>query len=134
MDYRFLDPEAFDALVAEEGLLEWAEFAGRRYGTPAAPVREALAQGRTVILEIDVQGARQIRERVPDAALVFLAPPDLATLAGRLAERGTEDPQAIRRRLETARAEIAEAGWFDHVIVNDDLDTAVAEISRILSC
>lgn len=129
-----MDPGAFDALIAEGGLLEWAQFAGRRYGTLAAPVCEALAEGRTVILEIDVQGARQIRERVPDAVLIFLAPPDLDTLARRLAGRGTEDAETMRRRLETARAEIAEAAWFDHVVVNDDVETAVAQIDRILSC
>lgn len=132
VDYRFVRPDEFEALIADSGLLEWAEFGTRRYGTPAGPVRDALGEGRTVILEIDVQGARQIRERVPDAVLVFLAPPDLATLAARLAARGTEDAEAIRRRLETARVELAETGWFDHVVVNDDVDTAVAEIGRIL--
>lgn len=132
MDYRFLSRERFDQLVTDGGFLEWAEFAGRRYGTPLTPVREALAEGRVVILEIDVQGARQVRERMPEATLVFLAPPDLETLRQRLAARGTEDAEAIADRLEAARAELAETGWFDHVVVNDDVDTAVAEIARIL--
>ncbi|HVL99271.1 MAG TPA: guanylate kinase [Egibacteraceae bacterium] len=130
--YRFLSPGAFDTLVADGGLLEWAEFSGWRYGTPAGPVRDALGAGRTVVLEIDVQGARQIRDRLPDATLVFLAPPDLATLRRRLESRGTESPDAIAARLHTARAELGEARWFDHVVVNDDVDTAADTIARIL--
>lgn len=130
--YRFLTPAEFDALIEAGGLLEWAEFSGRRYGTPAEPVQRALAAGKTVVLEIDVQGARQIRERVPDAVLVFLTPPDMETLRARLAARGTEGPQAISDRLEAARQELEEAGWFDHVVVNDEVDRAVDTIVRIL--
>lgn len=130
--YRFLSAGEFEALVAAGGLLEWAEFSGRRYGTPAQPVRQALDDGRTVLLEIDVQGARQIRARLPEATLVFLAPPDMATLEHRLAARGTEEPEAIARRLEAARAEMDEASWFDHVVVNDDVDRAAETIARIL--
>lgn len=131
--YHFLTREAFDALLAEDGFLESAEFSGRRYGTPAEPVRKALAGGRTVILEIDVQGARQVRDRIPDATLIFLAPPDLETLGRRLRARGTEEPDAISRRLERARQEMEEAHWFDHVVVNQDVDAAVDAIARILS-
>jgi len=130
--YHFLTREAFDALLAEDGFLESAEFSGRRYGTPAEPVRRALAAGRTVILEIDVQGARQVRDRIPDATLIFLAPPDIETLGRRLTERGTEEPEAISRRLARAQEEMTEAHWFDHVVVNDDLDAAVDAIARIL--
>ena len=132
LHYRFVTPEQFDALIAQGGLLEWAEFGDKRYGTPAAPVREALEAGRTVILEIDVQGARQVRERVPDALFVFLSPPDLTTLRRRLAARGTEDDTTIARRLESARQELSEAGTFDHTVVNDDVATAAATIARIL--
>lgn len=131
--YRFVTPERFDALVAEGGLLEWAEFGGKRYGTPAEPVREALADGRTVVLEIDVQGARQVRERVPDATFVFLSPPDMETLRRRLAQRGTEDDTSIARRLELARRELSEATMFDHTVVNDDVATAADTIARILA-
>jgi guanylate kinase len=130
--YHFLTPEAFDALIAEDGFLEWADFSGRRYGTPAEPVRKALAEGRTIVLEIDVQGARQVRNRMPEAVLVFLAPPNVETLARRLAARGTEDPDAMGNRLERAREEIAEARWFDHVVVNDEVDAAADAITRIL--
>lgn len=130
--YRFLTAGEFDALVAADGLLEWAEFSGRRYGTPAEPVRQALDVGRTVLLEIDVQGARQIRVRLPQATLVFLAPPDMATLRGRLAARGTEGHDAIAQRMEAASAEMDEAAWFDHVVVNDDVDRAADAIARIL--
>lgn len=130
--YHFLSAEAFDALVAGNGLLEWAEFSGRRYGTPAAPVEQALAAGATVVLEIDVQGARQVRDRLPGATLVFLAPPDMETLEHRLAQRGTEAPADVARRLEVARAEIAESVWFDHTVVNDDVRRAARAIARIL--
>lgn len=130
--YRFLTAGEFDELVAADGLLEWAEFSGRRYGTPAEPVRQALDVGRTVLLEIDVQGARQIRARLPEATLVFLAPPDMATLRSRLRARGTEGPEAIAQRLAAARSEMDEASWFDHVVVNDDVDRAADAIARIL--
>lgn len=132
VDYRFVSPAAFDALVADGGLLEWAEFSGWRYGTPSAPVRDALAAGSTVILEIDVQGARQVRERLPAATLVFLAPPDLATLKQRLEARGTESSEAVAARLATARAELDEVPWFDHVVVNHDVEEAADAIARIL--
>lgn len=131
--YRFVSAEQFEQLVRTGGLLEWAEFGGSRYGTPAAPVADALAAGRTVVLEIDVQGARQVRERLPEAALVFLAPPDLETLRQRLRQRGTEDEATIARRLDTARAELADAAWFDHVVTNDDVATAADTIARILA-
>lgn len=130
--YHFLTADDFEKLVAAGGLLEWAEFSGRRYGTPAAPVRTALDAGRTVILEIDVQGARQVRERLPDSTLVFLKPPDMDTLRRRLAARGTESREAIERRLQMAQAEMAEADWFDHVVINDDIDAAAEQVARIL--
>jgi guanylate kinase len=132
VDYHFLDAADFDELVATDGFLEWAEFAGNRYGTPVAPVRAALDSGRDVLLEIEVQGARQIRERVPESVSVFLAPPSLEVLAGRLRGRGTESEEAVQQRLEQARVELAEAGAFDHVVVNGEVAQAAAEIARIL--
>lgn len=132
LHYHFLSPEEFDALVTGDGLLEWAEFAGRRYGTPAAPVEAALATGATVVLEIDVQGARQVRARLPEVTAIFLLPPDMDTLRQRLALRGTEDPADVARRMAAARAEIAEAAWFDHTVINDDVSTAAQAIARIL--
>jgi guanylate kinase len=121
VNYRFLSDAEFDQLVADGGLLEWAEFAGARYGTPAAPVSKHLASGQPVLLEIELQGARQVRVARPDALLVFLAPPSWEVLQSRLTGRGTEDPEAVRRRLEVAVVELAAATEFDAVIVNDDV-------------
>ncbi len=119
----------FDDLVANDGLLEWAVVHGRhRYGTPAEPVRAMAAQGRPVILEIDLQGARQVRETLPEARFVFLSPPDWSTLVGRLEGRGTESPDQVARRLETARVELAASEEFDEVIINDELGDTVAKL------
>jgi guanylate kinase len=127
--YQFLTDAEFDDLVAHDGLLEWAVVHGRhRYGTPAGPVREMAAQGRPVILEIDLQGARQVRETLPEARFVFLSPPDWPTLVGRLEGRGTESPDQVARRLETARVELAASEEFDEVIVNDELGATVAKL------
>lgn len=130
--YHFLSDAEFDALVASDGFLEWAEFAGARYGTPWSSVHDALASGRTVILEIDVQGARQVRDRHPGAILVFLRPPDLETLARRLVGRGTDDRERVAERLAIATEELRGADGFDHVVVNDRVDEAVGAIARIL--
>lgn len=133
VDYCFIDDEAFDQLIARDGLLEWAEVHGSaRYGTPRDPVTAAVAEGRCVILEIELQGARQVRTRLDGARYVFLMPPDDATLQQRLRGRGTETEEQVRRRLRTAEAELAAAGEFDHVIVNDDLGQTVAELVELL--
>jgi guanylate kinase len=121
-EYFFVDDAAFDRLVATDGLLEWAAFAGHRYGTPSAPVLERLAHGTPVLLEIEVQGARQVRERVPGALLVFLAPPSWDVLEARLSGRGTESPDAVARRLVAAQEELAAASEFDRVLVNADVE------------
>jgi guanylate kinase len=131
-DYRFVDEATFEELIASGALLEWATVFGDRYGTPADRVEAARAAGRDVILEIDVQGARQIRERVPDAILVFLAPPSLAELERRLRSRGTESEERIDRRLATAEAELRQAPMFDHVVVNEDLETASSQVAAII--
>lgn len=131
--YHFLDDAAFSALAEAGGFLESAQFAGARYGTPAEPVDRLLAGGTDVLLEIEVQGARQVRERRPDALLVLLVPPSLAELAGRLRGRGTEDSDAVDRRLRAAGDELAQAGLFDRVVVNDRLEDAVEELDRILA-
>ena len=132
IDYRFVSDEEFDRLVAEGELLEWAPVVGHRSGTPARPVEEALAAGRDVVLEIDVQGARQVRERAPDSVLIFLAPPSMEELERRLRSRGTEDEARLALRLATARAEMAQRPWFDHVVVNDRLDQATAQVEAII--
>lgn len=130
--YHFLDDAEFDALVADGGFLEWARFGGRRYGTPWASVRSALDDGKTVVLEIDVQGAEQVRRHYPEALLIFLRPPDRDALVERLRARGTDDPARITERMTIAERELAKADGFDHVVVNDTVDQAVAEIARIL--
>jgi guanylate kinase len=131
--YHFLTGEQFDALVAAGGFLEWAEFAGRRYGTPWSSVEDALAKGRPIVLEIDIKGARQVRERFPDAVLIFLAPPSGEALEERLRRRGTDDGARVSERMAIARWELAQASDFDHVVVNDRLDEAVERIARILA-
>ncbi len=131
--YLFVSDAEFDELVATDGLLEWALVHGTdRYGTPAAPVRAALASGRKVILEIEVQGARQVKRRMPEVRTVFIAPPSWGTLRERLVGRGTETPEQMDRRLHTAEGEMAVADEFDHVVVNDDLGTAVEQLVELM--
>ena len=126
--YHFVSDAEFDRLIAEDGLLEWAEYAGNRYGTPAGPVREQLATGRPALLEIELQGARQVRARDADAQLVFLAPPSWGELVSRLAGRGSEPPAVQEERLRIAQAELDAAGEFDVVVVNDDVARAADEL------
>jgi len=127
--YLFVSEAEFDVLVAEEALLEWAVVHGvHRYGTPRAPVLAALACGRPALLEIDLQGARQVRSAWPDARFVFLAPPSWEELVRRLVGRGTESEEQRERRLQTARRELAAASEFDHVIVNGEVGQAVADL------
>jgi guanylate kinase len=131
--YHFISASQFDQLGACDGLLEWATFAGNRYGTPSEPVRAQVAAGNAVLLEIELEGARQVRSRVPDALMVFLAPPSFADLEERLRGRGTEDEAAIGQRLARARAEMAAASEFDAVIVNDDVGRAAHALLSLLA-
>ena len=131
--YHFVSDAQFDRLVAEDGLLEWAEYAGNRYGTPAGPVREQLATGRPALLEIELQGARQVRARDACAQLVFLAPPSWGELVSRLAGRGSEPPAVQEERLRIAQAELDAAEEFDVVVVNDDVTRAADELVRLLT-
>ena len=133
VDYSFVSDREFDRLIADEGLLEWAEYAGNRYGTPATPVRERLAAGAPALLEIELQGARQVRARDTDAQLVFLAPPSWAALVDRLAGRGSEPPAVQERRLALAQAELDASGEFDVVVVNDDVSRAADELVSLLT-
>lgn len=130
--YHFLSSDEFTALVDAGGFLEWAEFAGNRYGTPWRSVGQPLAEGRTVVLEIEVQGAAQVRERFPEAITIFLVPPSHDALVERLRGRGTDDEGRIAERMAIAGQELAHAAEFDHVVVNDTIDAAVSEIGRIL--
>jgi guanylate kinase len=131
-DYRFVSPATFVQLIEDGAFLEWAEVFGHRYGTLAGPIADSLADGRDAILEIDMQGAEAVRERVPDAVLVFLSPPSIEELERRLRERGTEPEPAIERRLERSREELGQSAWFDHVVVNDEVERAAAEVAAIL--
>lgn len=131
--YLFLSEDEFDDLVATDSLLEWAVVHGRhRYGTPRAPVDAALATGRPALVEVDLQGARQIRRRCPDAKFVFLAPPDRDELVRRLVGRGTENAAEQERRLQTAEGELAAVDEFDHVVVNGEIAQAVADLVGLL--
>ncbi|MGB8384126.1 MAG: guanylate kinase [Dermatophilaceae bacterium] len=131
--YHFVDDETFDRLVAQGELLEYAVVHGRaKYGTPRAPVERALAQGKAALLEIDLQGARQVRRVLPDALYVFLAPPSWEELVRRLQGRGTETPDERAARLQTARQELAAAEEFDAVVVNDDVRRASAELVSLM--
>ena len=132
--YHFITDQAFDELIANGGLLEWAVVhKAARYGTPRAPVDEALAGGRSALLEIDLQGARQVRERMPEAFLCFLAPPSFEELERRLVGRGTEDSAERERRLETARDEMRAEKEFDMTIINTDVSMACHELVDLFS-
>lgn len=131
-EYYFISEMAFDQMLRNDELLEWAPFVDHRSGTPRTFVEESLAAGRDVILEIDVKGAEQVRKEVPEAVLIFLAPPSMDELERRLRGRGTEDDERIARRLETAAWEMTQGSWFDHVVVNDDLERAADEVAAII--
>ncbi|WP_062993490.1 guanylate kinase [Nocardia anaemiae] len=134
-DYRFVSREEFDAMIAAGELLEWADIHGglQRSGTPAAPVRAALAAGLPVLVEVDLEGARSVRKAMPEALLVFLAPPSWEELVSRLTARGTESPEVIARRLETARTELAACDEFDIVIVNDEVTSACEHLVSLFA-
>jgi len=132
MHYHFVDGFEFDRLIAAGQLLEWAEFAGNRYGTPRDPVDRQLAAGKSALLKIDLQGARQVRSVLPESQLVFLAPPSWAELERRLVGRGTEDAETIRRRLEHAHEELAAECEFDKTVINDSVERAADELVGLL--
>lgn len=132
VEYRFVDGARFDAMIAGGELAEWAEVHGHRYGTPRAPIDAAIREGRDILLDIDVQGARQIKAVWPGAVSVFLAPPDRATLEARLRGRGTDDDATVRRRLDNACREIERAPDYDFVIVNRGREEAIAQFTSIV--
>ncbi|MEB3270434.1 MAG: guanylate kinase [Synechococcus sp.] len=130
--YFFLSREAFERRVAEGGLLEWAEFAGNLYGTPRQPVEKQLQAGRPVLLEIELEGARQLRRSFPAGLQVFVEPPSFLELERRIRARGTDDEAAIRRRLERARVELDAAAEFDARLLNQDLETALGQLEQLM--
>ncbi|WP_370942626.1 guanylate kinase [Amycolatopsis sp. cg5] len=130
--YHFIDRAAFDAMVAKGELLEHAEFTGNCYGTPRAAVERALAEGRPAVLEIELQGARQVRAAMPQARLVMLMPPSWEELVGRLTGRGTEAEAAVQARLAEAERELAAAGEFDERLVNAEVRTAAEQLLDLI--
>jgi guanylate kinase len=130
--YFFISCDEFDRLVATGGLLEWAEVHGNRYGTPRAAVEEKVAEGRQVILEIDPQGAFQVKSLVPESVLVFIMPPSWDELQRRLVGRGSETEAQVETRMETARRELELVGEYDNVVLNDDVPRAAAELVAII--
>ncbi len=132
LEYHFVSDETFDRLIAEGGLIEWAEVHGNRYGTPRELVETHVALGEQVILEIDPQGAFQVRDRYPDSVLLFILPPSLDELKRRLADRGSETEEQVSTRMRTAERELELVGNYDHVIINDDVGRAADELARII--
>ena len=133
VQYHFVDRAEFDRMVEAGELLEHASYAGNCYGTPRLPVQRQLEAGVPALLEIELQGARQVRRAMPGAQLVFLAPPSFEELARRLRGRGTEDPEKVRARLELARVEMAAEDEFDVTVVNDDLERAADRLVALMS-
>ncbi|MGD8700571.1 MAG: guanylate kinase [Gemmatimonadales bacterium] len=133
VDYHFVSRAAFESMIADDELLEWAEVHGDLYGTPRANLEAAEKAGRLLILDIDVQGARQLRETRPDSTTIFLLPPSFEALMLRLQGRGSEGAERLRRRLETAKAELRSVDAFQYVVVNDRLDDTVREIEAIIT-
>ena len=134
-DYRFVNRAEFEKMIADGGLLEWAEVFGELYGTPAEPIERAMAAGNTVMLDIDIQGGLQVHEKVSNATYILICPPDETVLASRLAARASEDEQVMKRRLARAAKEVQtarESGIYDHCIVNDDLETAIRQVCEIV--
>ena len=133
VDYFFISEDEFSSRVRADEFLEWAEFAGSRYGTPSAPVEDALLAGRSVILEIEIDGAKQVKTHLPQAILVFLEPPTWEELVARLEGRGTDTPDRRTERLQLAQEELAAASLFDRVIVNDQVERVVEELVALIS-
>jgi guanylate kinase len=131
-EYYFVSRDEFERGRDAGELLEWADVYGELYGTPREPLKRALAAGKGVLLEIDVQGARSVKRAMPDALLIFVAPPSSEALEARLRARASESPDALKRRLDTALEELKAANEFDVTVVNDDLDRAIEELDRIL--
>jgi guanylate kinase len=132
VDYHFLSDQEFDHRLAAGEFVEHATYSGHRYGTLRSELEGRVAQGTPVLLEIEIQGARQVREAMPDAVQVFIAPPSLEALKARLVGRGTNSPRDMEARMRTAREEMEAQGEFSHVVVNDRLEQAVSELAAIV--
>jgi guanylate kinase len=133
VDYHFLTAGQFDLAIRRGEFLEWAEFAGNRYGTPFAPVEKALTTGQSVLLEIEIEGAKQVKAKMPEALLVFLEPPTWEELVSRLEGRGTDSAERRAARLALAQEEMAAASLFDKVLINDEVEKVVASLIEFAS-
>ena len=132
VQYHFLTKEAFEEKIAAGQMLEYAQYAGNYYGTPAQAVDAQLAEGKNVVLESEVQGAKQVKQRRPDAVMIFIMPPSMKELRRRLTDRGTESQEVIQRRMETARQEMPQAKDYDYIVFNDTVEEAAEDICAIL--
>ena len=133
IDYHFVDRASFEAMVGRGELAEWAEVHGQLYGTPRRELEAAAARGEHVVLDIDVQGARRLRQSVPSTKLIFILPPSIKILISRLTRRGTEKPKEVARRLKSALKELQAAQEFDYVVVNDDIDRCLETIRGVVN-
>ena len=131
-EYFFINHERFKEMIANDELLEYAMYVENYYGTPRAYVEEKMNSGFNVVLDIEVQGARQVKDKMPEAVKIFIIPPSIDELAARLRGRGTDTEEAIQGRLARARQEYAEADFYDYIIVNDDVERAAAELNAIM--
>ncbi len=132
VDYYFVDRAGFDRMIAQGALVEWAEVYGAYYGTSVPELERLTREGLDVLLDIDHQGARNIRARFPDAVLIYLLPPSLEALEARLSGRGTDSPESIRNRMEKSYREMTHCAWYDYIVINDDLDQAVAAVRAVI--
>ncbi|MDD6828156.1 MAG: guanylate kinase [Oscillospiraceae bacterium] len=132
VNYHFLGKEQFEELISKDGMLEYASYCGNYYGTPRDKVLEKINEGKNVILEIEVQGAMQIKKKCPEAVFVFIAPPSVSELRNRLVNRGTETAEVIEQRVSEAAQEIQHAYEYDYVVVNDDLQQAISDFKAVV--
>ena len=132
VNYFFLTKEEFQNCIDNDKFLEWAEFAGNRYGTKKKYIQQCLEEGKDIILEIDTQGALQVKKKMPEAVLIFICPPSIEALENRLRGRHTEDEATIQKRLQEVKTELERAEKFDYKVVNDDLEKAIAELEKII--
>lgn len=133
VNYFFISKDEFQNCIDNDKFLEWAEFAGNRYGTKKKYIQQCLAEGKDIILEIDTQGALQVKKKMPEAVLIFICPPSIETLENRLRGRHTEDEATIQKRLQEVKTELERAENFDYKVVNDDLDKAIGDLEKIIS-
>jgi guanylate kinase len=132
IDYHFVDVETFRAMIEKDAFVEWAKVHDNYYGTALSTLEEARKQGRDVLLDIDFQGAHQLKQQGVEAVFVFIAPPDMVELERRLRQRGTDSDEVIARRIDNARGELQEARWYDYIVVNDNVDKATGQLQGII--